>query len=68
MVDLEFFMPRCSIETHTSMASLGGFGLSLEDVAMLTSLPLFDEAFVACLYSDREDKKRISALKTSLSK
>lgn len=43
------------------------FSPSLEDVSMLTSLAMFDEAHAASFYLDVEDKKRIEALKTSLS-
>lgn len=43
-VDLEFLVPRWSIEIHTFVASWAKFGPSLENVAMLTSLLLFGEA------------------------
>lgn len=60
--NLEFLMSRWSAETHTFVAACGEFGPSMEDVAMLTSLSIFDEAHMACLYRDGENNKRIDAL------
>lgn len=40
-IDLEFLMSRWTIDTHTFMATWGEFSPSLEDVAMLMSLPFF---------------------------
>lgn len=57
-----------SVETYTFVAAWGEFGPPLEDVAMLTSLPMFGEAHAASLYPDYIDKKRIKALQTTLSK
>lgn len=61
-------MPRWSTETHTFVMASGGFGPSLEDVATLTSLPMFDETHVASLYPNGETKKRIDALQATLLK
>lgn len=47
---------------------MGEFSPSLEDLAILTSLLMCGEAHAASLYPDGEDKKRIEALQTSLSK
>lgn len=66
--DLEFLKSRWTTETHIFITSQEEFGLLLEDMAMLASLALVREAFVTGLYPDGEDKKRIEALKTSMSK
>lgn len=47
---------------------MGGIQPAGEDVAMLTSLPLFGMAHATNFYWNIKDKKRIEALKTSLSK
>lgn len=65
--NLEFLMSRWSIETHTFLASWGGFFLALEDVAMLTSLPLFDEAHATGVMLKGEDQKKADYLTKSLS-
>lgn len=39
--DLEFLMSWCSTETPTFIALWGEFGLTLEGVSILTSLPFF---------------------------
>lgn len=57
LVDLEFLVSWWSTETDTFVASLGEFGPSLEDVAMLTSLPLFGEAHVNNLYPKGETRR-----------
>lgn len=43
-MDLEFFISRWSIESHTFVTSWGEFCPTLEDVVVLTGLPLFGEA------------------------
>lgn len=68
LVDLEFLMSRSTTENHTFVATWGEFGSSMEIVAMLTPLPMFGEAQAANRYLDGEDKKKVEALKTSLSK
>lgn len=50
------------------MASWGEFGPSLEDMAMLTSLSLFNKAHAMGVTLDGEDRKRQDFLKRSLSK
>lgn len=63
---LEFLISRWSIETHTFVTSWGDFGLSLEDMPMLTSLSLFGEAYASSFYPDGEEKKQIDFLTRSL--
>lgn len=63
--DLEFFMSQW--RTHTFVVSLGEFSPSLEDVAVLTSLPLFGEARATGLTLSGEDKKKVEFLIKSLS-
>lgn len=68
LANLEFHVLRKMVDTHTFVALWGKFGPSLQDVAMLTSLPLFGEAHATSLYPGEEDKKRIEFLIKSLLK
>lgn len=68
LTDLEFLISRWSIETHTFVVLCEKVGPSLEDVAMLTSLPLFDEAHGTSPLSTWRGKKRIDFLTKSLLK
>lgn len=67
-VDLEFLMSRWSTKRHSFVTAWGEFRSSLKDVAMLTYLLMFGKAHALGFYPDVENKKRIQALKTSLSK
>lgn len=49
------------------MASRGEFGRSLEDVVVLTSLLLFDDAHIIRVTVDGEDQNKIDILNKSLS-
>lgn len=42
-LDLEFLISRWSIESHIFVAAWGEFGPTLEDVVVLTGLPVFGE-------------------------
>lgn len=67
--DLEFLMSRWSIKTHIFVASWGEFGPTVEDVATLTSLPLFGDAQVAHFKpTDKDSKARHDALTQFLQK
>lgn len=68
LTDLEFFMSRWSYKTHTFVESRGESGPSLEDVAMLTTLPLVRQPHATNLSPVREDNKRIKFLTKSLLK
>lgn len=68
-VDLDFLMSRWGIETHTLVTAWGEFVPTMEDVALLTSLPMFGEAQVTNLpVLTGENNKRIEALTSFLSK
>lgn len=65
--DLQFLMR--SIETHTFITLWGEFGVTLEDVSMLTSLPDFGEAQIGNpRVSKGENKERFDALMSFLTK
>lgn len=66
---LEFLMSRWSTETCTFTASSGEFGPNLEDVVMLTSLPVFGDAQVANLnFVEGASRERHNAIMSFLSK
>lgn len=48
-VDLEFLMSRWSSEMHVFVTAWGEFSPTLEEVAVIVSLPIFDEAQVVDL-------------------
>lgn len=55
------------METHTFLASWGEFGPSLEDVDMLTSLPLFNGAHATSIILEGEEQKRVDFFTKSFS-
>lgn len=66
---IDYLMLRYNTETHTFIAFWRVFSLTLEEVAILTSVPMFGEDRVASFKnSEREDKKRLDALTSFLSK
>lgn len=67
--DLEFLLSRWSTETHSFIAAWGEFGPTLEDVAVLTSLPIFGDTQVAHFkLTEKENKERHEALTSFLQK
>lgn len=67
--DLEFLMLRWSTETHFFVTVWRGFDPKMEDMAILTSLPMFDEDRVTNFkITEGEDKERLNALTSFLSK
>lgn len=56
--DLEFLISRWSIEMHTFIPSWGEFSLTLEDVCVLTSLPIIGDAQVATSMPPRRKTRR----------
>lgn len=64
LADLEFLMSRWNTKTHTFVASWGKFSTLLEDVAMLTSLPLFGKAHAIRVTLSKEDQKRVKFLRS----
>lgn len=55
-LDLEFLISRWSIESHTFVAAWGGFGRTLEDVVVLTGLPIFRESRAIAMPEDLDVK------------
>lgn len=55
------------MKNHKFVASWGEFGLLLEDVAVLTSLPLFGDADGMELTLEADDQKRLEFLHKALS-
>lgn len=67
--DLEFLLSRWSTETHSFVTAWGEFGPTLEDVAVLTSLPIFGDTQVAHFkLTEKENKDRHEALTSFLQK
>lgn len=67
--DLEFLLSRWNTETHSLVAAWGEFGPTLEDVLVLTSLPIFGDTQVTHFkLTDRENRERHEALTTFLQK
>lgn len=55
-LDLEFLISRWSVESHTLVAARGEFGPTLEDVVVLTGLPIFGDAKVIAMSDDSRTK------------
>lgn len=66
--DLEFLMSREVLKVIPLWRHRRTGPSLKDDVAILTSLPMFGESHAASFYPDVEDKKRIEALETTLSK
>lgn len=55
-LDLEFFISRWSVESHTFVAAWGEFGPTLEDVVVLIGLPVFGEVEAIAISNDSSVK------------
>lgn len=56
--DIEFLVSRLSTKTYIFVASWGEFRPSIEDIVVLTSLPLFGDNHVIMMVLKGEDKKK----------
>lgn len=64
---MEFLILCWSTERHTFITAWGEFGPTLEDVAALTCMPMFDKSHAKNIILDEKAKKKLEFLSKAYS-